>query len=129
MATPDNPDALRAELLDRWDRAAPGWAARRERVRAFGMPVSQWMIEAVSPEPGQRLLELAAGVGDTGLIAAERLRPGGTLVSSDASEGMLDAARARAVGSASTTSSSRGSSSSGSIFRPRAWTPCSVAGV
>jgi SAM-dependent methyltransferase len=97
MTSSEDPEALRAALLDRWERSAPGWAARRERLRAFGMPVATWMIDAVSPRPGQRLLELAAGVGDAGLIAAERLRPGGTLLSSDASEGMLEAARARAA--------------------------------
>jgi SAM-dependent methyltransferase len=97
MTGSQDPEALRAELLDGWDRAASGWAARRDRIRAFGMPVSRWMIDAVSPQPGERLLELAAGVGDTGLIAAERLRPGGALVSSDATEGMLAAARARAL--------------------------------
>jgi SAM-dependent methyltransferase len=97
MTDAADPDALRAALLDRWERAAPGWAARREHVRAFGMPVSERMIEAVSPQPGQRLLELAAGVGDTGLLAAPRLLPGGMLVCSDAAEGMLEAARARAA--------------------------------
>ena len=97
MTWSEDPEALRASLLDGWERSASGWVARRERVRAFGMPVSRWMIDAVSPQPGQRLLELAAGVGDTGLIAAERLLPGGTLVSSDASEAMLEAARARAL--------------------------------
>ncbi|HWF73980.1 MAG TPA: methyltransferase domain-containing protein [Solirubrobacteraceae bacterium] len=97
MTGADDPEVLRADLLERWERAAPGWAARRERVRAFGMPVSERMIDAVSPAPGQRLLELAAGIGDTGLLAAPRLLPGGTLVSSDATEGMLEAARARAA--------------------------------
>ena len=97
MTTPEDPDALRSALLDGWERSAPGWAAHRDRMRAFGMPVSRWMIDAVSPQPGQRVLELAAGVGDTGLLAAELLHPGGTLVSSDATEGMLEAARARAL--------------------------------
>ncbi|HWF26174.1 MAG TPA: methyltransferase domain-containing protein [Solirubrobacteraceae bacterium] len=96
MTSGEDPAAVRAELLARWERSAPYWNARRDRVRAFGMPVSEWMIEAVAPEPGQRVLELAAGVGDTGLLAAERVRPGGTLVSSDATEAMLEAARARA---------------------------------
>jgi ubiquinone/menaquinone biosynthesis C-methylase UbiE len=96
MTAAEDPQALRDAMLDRWERSASGWATRREEVRAFGMPVSERMIDAVSPQPGQRLLELAAGVGDTGLIAAQRLRPGGTLVSSDAAEGMLEAARARA---------------------------------
>ncbi|HEY5319041.1 MAG TPA: methyltransferase domain-containing protein [Solirubrobacteraceae bacterium] len=97
MTGAEDPDALRAALLDRWERSASGWTTRRDWMRAFGMPVSERMIDGISPQPGQRVLELAAGVGDTGLLAAELLLPGGTLVSSDASERMLAAARARAA--------------------------------
>ena len=35
-------------------------------------------VEHLEPQPGYRLLELAAGVGDTGLLAAELVQPGGT---------------------------------------------------
>jgi len=97
MTGSKDPDELRTSILDRWDRSASGWAASRDRIRAFGMPVSTWMIDAVRPQPGQRVLELAAGVGDTGFLAGELLHPGGALVSSDASDGMLQAARARAL--------------------------------
>jgi SAM-dependent methyltransferase len=54
------------------------------------------MIERLELQPGQRLLELAAGPGDTGFLAAELIAPGGTLISSDASPAMLEVARARA---------------------------------
>jgi SAM-dependent methyltransferase len=57
-----------------------------------------WMIEHANLQPGQRVLELAAGPGDTGFLAAELIEPGGTLVSSDASEAMLELARRRAGG-------------------------------
>src|SRR4029077_3266224 len=46
--------------------------------------------------PGQRVLELAAGPGDTGFLAAELVRPGGMLISSDASQAMIGVARGRA---------------------------------
>src|ERR1700761_8623925 len=59
------------------------------------MPVSVAMIDALALQPGERVLELAAGPGDTGLMAAELTRPG-TLISSDGAEAMLDVARARA---------------------------------
>ena len=91
-----DPDELRAEILGRWERAATGWGKHAERMREFGMPVSAWMIDQVHLQPGQRVLELAAGPGDTGFLAAELIRPGGTLVSTDAAEPMLDVARARA---------------------------------
>ncbi len=96
MSDPD-PDILRAEILERWERAAAGWGVHADRMRAFGMPVSAWMIEHAGLQPGQRVLELAAGPGDTGFLAAELIRPGGTLVSTDAAETMLEVARGRAA--------------------------------
>ena len=92
-----DPEALRAEIYERWERAASGWGRRAERVREFGSPVSAWMLEHAQLEPGLRVLELAAGPGDTGFLAAERIRPEGTLISTDVAEPMLDIARARAA--------------------------------
>lgn len=95
MSTSD-PQTLRAELRERWQRAAGGWGRRARRMREFGMPVSTWMIEHAGLQPGQRVLELAAGPGDTGFLAAELIRPGGVLISSDGAEPMLEIARGRA---------------------------------
>jgi SAM-dependent methyltransferase len=89
-------DALRAEIAERWERASRGWGEMRAVFQAAAEPVSQWLVERVDPQPGLRVLELAAGPGDTGLRAAELLRPMGTLILTDVSEGMLDVARARA---------------------------------
>ncbi|HWI09284.1 MAG TPA: methyltransferase domain-containing protein [Solirubrobacteraceae bacterium] len=51
----------------------------------------------MEPQPGHRVLELAAGPGDTGFLAAELIAPGGTLISSDAVQEMVELARARAA--------------------------------
>jgi ubiquinone/menaquinone biosynthesis C-methylase UbiE len=91
------PDEQRAASRQMWERAAQGWGNRADRVRAWGMPVSVAMIDGLALQPGQRVLELAAGPGDTGFMAAELLRPGGTLISSDGAEAMLEVARARAA--------------------------------
>ena len=80
-----------------WERMSVGWGKRADRIRDYGMPVSQWMIESLALAPGERLLELAAGTGDTGFLAAELIKPGGTLISSDSSDGMLEIARSRAA--------------------------------
>jgi SAM-dependent methyltransferase len=87
----------RAEQLERWELAAGGWGRRADSVRDSGMPASVWMIEHLALQPGERVLELAAGPGDTGFMAAELIRPGGTLISSDASEKMMEIARRRAA--------------------------------
>lgn len=95
QSEPD-PDELRAEQRDRWERSADGWQASANHFNAVTMPVSQWLVDAIDPQPGQHVLELAAGIGETGFLAAELLQPGGTLVSSDGAEGMVAHARARA---------------------------------
>jgi ubiquinone/menaquinone biosynthesis C-methylase UbiE len=93
-----DPDELRAAVRERWERSAAGWRARNERFQAAAMPVSQWLVEAIAPQPGQRVLELAAGVGETGFLVAELIAPGGgTLISSDGAAAMLAHARARAA--------------------------------
>lgn len=92
-----DPDELRAAVRERWERAADGWRKRNERFQAAVMPVSHWLVEAIAPQPGERVLELAAGVGETGFLAAELIAPGGgTLICSDGAEPMLEHARARA---------------------------------
>jgi ubiquinone/menaquinone biosynthesis C-methylase UbiE len=79
-----------------WSRAADAWERHQAELREVTASVSQWMVDAIDPQPGQRVLELAAGPGETGFIAAARLGPGGTLVSSDQSEEMVSVARRRA---------------------------------
>jgi SAM-dependent methyltransferase len=87
----------RRRSLEHWDAAAPGWVARQESLRRLSEPVSQWMIEAIEPQPGQRVLELAAGLGETGFRVAELVAPIGGVITSDQSEAMLEGARERAA--------------------------------
>jgi len=92
-----DPSEFRRASLERWERVAPGWGRHRAVMQRAAQPVSSWMVEAIEPQPGHRVLELAAGPGDTGLLAAEWIAPGGTLISSDGSEAMVEQARARAA--------------------------------
>ena len=86
----------RERLLDGWDEAARGWGRQADRLQAAARPISEWMVEHAEPAPGLRVLELAAGPGDTGFMAARLIKPDGLLISSDASAVMLDVARDRA---------------------------------
>ncbi|HWM09655.1 MAG TPA: class I SAM-dependent methyltransferase [Solirubrobacteraceae bacterium] len=86
----------RDENRRRWKTVAAGWEKHADALRRDTMPVTSWMIDAVAPQPGQTVLELAAGIGDAGFLAAELLEPGGTLVTSDLVPEMLSAAQRRA---------------------------------
>jgi ubiquinone/menaquinone biosynthesis C-methylase UbiE len=87
----------RQASLESWEEAAPGWVTQQRLMREFTAPVSHWMVEAISPQPGQRVLELAAGLGETAMLAAELVAPMGGVVISDQAEAMLEGARARAL--------------------------------
>ena len=59
--------------------------------------MSERLVALLDPKPGETILELAAGPGDTGFLALPRLLPGGQLLSTDVAPEMLEAARRRAA--------------------------------
>ena len=91
-----DPEEYRAQSRERWGRAAVGWERRREDLQRGAAPVSHWMLDQLRLQPGHRVLELAAGPADTGLLAAELVRPAGGVIITDQAEEMVDVARRRA---------------------------------
>jgi len=87
----------RDENLEAWRSVAGGWERRRELIWTTTRPVAERLVDLLEPRPGQVILELAAGPGDTGFSALPRLLPGGRLVTTDVAPEMLDAARRRAA--------------------------------
>jgi SAM-dependent methyltransferase len=92
-----DPSTHRDESLQNWEEAASGWTRQQSAMREFSAPVSHWMIDAIAPQPGERVLELAAGLGETGMLAAELVAPMGGVIVSDQAEAMLSGARERAI--------------------------------
>jgi SAM-dependent methyltransferase len=91
-----DPEAERAASREAWESVAAGWESGADAFYDGALPVSHWMVDRLQPQPGQTILELAAGRGDVGFLAAELLHPGGKLISSDGAEAMVEAARRRA---------------------------------
>jgi ubiquinone/menaquinone biosynthesis C-methylase UbiE len=75
------------------DAVAAAWERHREQLFEDQRAVSEWLVDQVDPRPGQTILELAAGPGETGFLAAERVGPEGRLISTDVSPRMIEAAR------------------------------------
>jgi SAM-dependent methyltransferase len=90
------PNSAQAALRD-WGAVAPAWHEYRDRLFEDTRSVSEWLVEQVNPQSGQTLLELAAGPGETGFLAAARLGSKGRLICSDFAPAMVEAAR-RGVG-------------------------------
>lgn len=75
---------------------APGWGRWAAEMELANAPVRAWLLRELAPQPGQTVLELSAGAGDTGFEIARLLGDGGRLISSDFSAEMVEVARRRA---------------------------------
>lgn len=94
-------DAGRREALrGMWASVAPAWGEHADRVDDRDEVVTAAMLDAVSPLPGERVLELACGPGGLGLAAATRVGPDGLVVLTDVADEMIAIAggRAKALG-------------------------------
>lgn len=80
-----------------WEQMASGWDANRHFMWESSRRVGEWLVEKLAPRPGETLLEIAAGMGDTGFVAAQLTGPHGRLISTDFSPGMVEGARRRAA--------------------------------
>jgi SAM-dependent methyltransferase len=75
---------------------APGWERRREYLREFSHGITDWLVAQLDPQPGQTILELGAGTGETGFAAARLIGDSGRLISTDLPPGMVEVAKRRA---------------------------------
>ena len=85
---------FRAQSYDVWQRMAAGWDRDRRFMQETSQAVSEWLVDALDPKPGQTILELAAGTGETGFLAAARIGDSGKLISTDFAPKMVEAAGA-----------------------------------
>lgn len=85
-------DQYRERSLATWQRIAGNWAREREFLWANTEHVSRRLIERLEPRPGDTVLDVACGTGDTGFLAARAIEPGGRLISTDFSAEMLSRA-------------------------------------
>ncbi len=83
--------------MEAWRAVAAGWERQAAFAREATRPLDERLVALLDPASGEKVLELAAGPGDTGLIAAARLGPDGRLISTDVAPEMVDAAQRRAA--------------------------------
>ena len=74
-ANPENAARERSRAV--WDDMATGWELAREDIWANTQAVGEWLVRALDLRPGDTVLELAAGLGDTGFLTAHRVGEAG----------------------------------------------------
>lgn len=92
--TPSNADIQehRQQSYELWQQMAGRWERRRKTLWEPSRRVSEWLVDQLAPAPGQTILDVAAGTGETGFLAAARLGDGGRVISSDFAPQMVKAA-------------------------------------
>jgi ubiquinone/menaquinone biosynthesis C-methylase UbiE len=80
-----------------WNDMAAGWEASRTEIWDDSRTVGEWLVRKLDPQPGDTVLEVAAGVGDTGLLAARLVGETGRVLITDFAPEMIAAARRRAA--------------------------------
>ena len=86
-------ETYRQDSRQTWDDMAPGWEAHREWLLETTGDINQWIVGQADPKPGDTVLDIAAGTGDLGFLAAERIAPDGRLITTDFAPEMIEAAR------------------------------------
>src|SRR5919107_1483714 len=89
-------EAARQQSRSAWGAVARGWHAQREDIWKASRPVTEWMVRKLDPQPQDTVLELAAGLADTGLMAARLVGEAGRVIVTDFTPEMVAAARRRA---------------------------------
>ncbi|HET9200194.1 MAG TPA: methyltransferase domain-containing protein [Dehalococcoidia bacterium] len=89
---------MKASLQRRIQRY--GWDKAVDDYSRYWVPLLEWCsercVELVDPQPGQQVLDIAAGPGTAALKIAELVKPEGRVVASDISEEMAAEAMRRA---------------------------------
>jgi len=87
-----------AAQAEYWNSVAgPKWTDRQEHQDQVLRPVSDRLIAAANPRPGERVIDVGCGCGATTIDFAARVTPSGEVLGLDLSEPMLARARERAA--------------------------------
>jgi cyclopropane fatty-acyl-phospholipid synthase-like methyltransferase len=79
-----------------WDNAAKGWYTWWETFEQGAQKVNDKLVQMAQLKPGDRVLDIATGIGEPAVTAARRVKPGGKVIATDISPQMIALAKSRA---------------------------------
>ncbi len=91
------PEVVKARQRAGWSSQAREFYARHDMIERQWGPLSDGLLELARVAPGDRVLDLACGVGDPALAAARRVGPTGTVIATDIAPDMVAFAAQRAA--------------------------------
>jgi len=94
---PFDPEQYKQRHRHEWDAAAEGWKKWWPIIEQGGQKVSGRLVEMAGIQLGQRVLDVASGIGEPAVTAASHVGPDGSVVATDYSGSMLAIAQERAA--------------------------------
>jgi ubiquinone/menaquinone biosynthesis C-methylase UbiE len=91
-----NSDEFKAQQRQIWDNAAAGWQAWWETIERGAQKVNDKIVELAEIKSGDRVLDIATGIGEPAVTTAKKVMPSGKVVATDISPQMLAIAKTRA---------------------------------
>jgi len=77
---------------EQWNQDGAAWRRWTPTLERWYGEATRRMLDLARIQPGQRILDVAAGAGEPALSAAERVGPGGYVLATDISEGIIELA-------------------------------------
>ena len=97
-------EQFKTEQRQRWDSVAEGWKEWWQTVEVAAQKVSDRLVELAQIKPGQKVLDIATGIGEPAITAARKLAGSGNnidgagyVLATDVSTQMLTIAKQRAT--------------------------------
>jgi SAM-dependent methyltransferase len=85
-----------SEQIAEWNGAlGQRWAAMRQEIDRFVVPFGDAALKAAAPQPGERVIDVGCGCGDTSIEIARMVGAAGAVLGIDVSQPMLAVARSR----------------------------------
>ncbi len=78
---------------EQWNKDGAAWRRWSPTLERWYGETTRQMLDLARIQPGQRILDVAAGAGEPAVSAAERVGPGGYVLATDISEGIIELAR------------------------------------
>jgi SAM-dependent methyltransferase len=87
-------DAIKYKNAQReqWNKDGAAWRRWNPTLDRWYGEATRQMLDLARIRPGQRILDIAAGAGEPAVSAAERVGPGGYVLATDISEGIVELA-------------------------------------
>lgn len=78
---------------EQWNKDGAAWRRWNPTLDRWYGEVTRQMLDLARIQPGQRILDIAAGAGEPAVSAAGRVGPNGYVLATDISEGIVELAR------------------------------------